>query len=41
MGEENGKISIKRPGMHKVCNLLAAIAVGLELDIDFSTISKA
>ncbi|MFV1952141.1 MAG: UDP-N-acetylmuramate--L-alanine ligase [Nitrospinota bacterium] len=40
-GEELGKISINMPGVHNVCNSLAAVAVGLELDIDFSTISKS
>jgi UDP-N-acetylmuramate--alanine ligase len=29
------------PGIHNVSNLLAAIAVGHELDIDFSTISNS
>jgi len=35
-----GEISICIPGDHNVLNALAAVAVGLELDIDFGSISK-
>jgi len=37
-GNELGKISLKAPGEHNVKNALAAVAVGLELDIDFEHI---
>jgi len=40
-GEELGRVTIHVPGEHNVKNSLAAIAVGLEMDIDFSTIRKA
>ncbi|NND70914.1 MAG: UDP-N-acetylmuramate--L-alanine ligase [Rhodothermales bacterium] len=36
-----GTISIRMPGRHNVLNALAAIAVGLELDIDFQAITHA
>lgn len=38
--EELGKIRLKAPGEHNVKNALAAIAVGLELDIDFKLIKS-
>jgi UDP-N-acetylmuramate--alanine ligase len=40
-GEELGLIRINRPGRHTVYNSLAAIAVALELDIEFSVIAEA
>lgn len=39
-GRELGRIRINRPGRHTVYNTLAAIAVGLELDIEFSLIAS-
>ena len=35
-----GKIHVSMPGEHNVLNALAAIAVGLELDLDIDVISK-
>jgi UDP-N-acetylmuramate--alanine ligase len=40
-GEEFGEVTIHMPGEHNVKNALAAIAVGLEMDIEFPTIRKA
>lgn len=39
-GQALGKISINLPGRHNVTNSLAAVAVGLELDISFEKIAK-
>ncbi len=39
-GEELGEISIMPPGEHNVYNALAAVAVGLELEIDFADIRE-
>ncbi|HEX4824645.1 MAG TPA: UDP-N-acetylmuramate--L-alanine ligase [Candidatus Polarisedimenticolaceae bacterium] len=36
-----GSVRLKVPGRHSVANALAAIAVGLELDVPFSKIAKA
>lgn len=36
-----GKVSLRVPGKHNVYNSLAAIAVGLELDVPFDTIAHA
>ena len=36
-----GEIRLKFPGMHNVYNALAAVAVGLELEIDFEVIARA
>ncbi len=36
-----GSIRLPAPGMHNVQNALAAVAVGLELDIPFATIAEA
>lgn len=36
-----GPIELQMPGMHNVRNALAAVAVGLELEIDFSKIQHA
>ncbi len=40
-GRELGRVRINRPGRHTVYNSLAAIAVALELDIDFTVIARA
>lgn len=40
-GRELGRVRINRPGRHTVYNSLAAIAVALELDIDFAVITRA
>ncbi len=39
--ESLGEICLNLPGMHNVSNALAAVAVGTELDIDFSVIRSA
>lgn len=39
-GEELGRITLRAPGEHNVKNALAAVAVGLELDIDFEQIKS-
>jgi UDP-N-acetylmuramate--alanine ligase len=39
-GEKLGVITLRAPGEHNVKNALAAIAVGLELDIDFKDIKS-
>jgi UDP-N-acetylmuramate--alanine ligase len=38
-GEELGRIKLLVPGEHNVCNALAAVAVGLDLEIDFQVIA--
>jgi len=40
-GSVLGKIHLKMPGLHNVSNSLAAISVGLELEISFSKIKEA
>jgi len=40
-GETLGKVTINMPGRHSVYNSLAAVAVGLELEIPFRTIARA
>lgn len=40
-GDVLGEIALQFPGTHNVYNALAAIAVGLELEIDFVTIASA
>jgi UDP-N-acetylmuramate--alanine ligase len=40
-GEVLGRIRLNRPGKHLVYNSLAAVAVGLELDIPFPVIAQA
>lgn len=40
-GEELGRIVLQLPGRHSIYNSLAAVAVGLELDIPFRTIAAA
>jgi UDP-N-acetylmuramate--alanine ligase len=39
-GQEMGRVSLSIPGWHNVLNSLAAVAVGRELDVPFSTICK-
>jgi UDP-N-acetylmuramate--alanine ligase len=41
MGEPVGEISLRVPGLHNIYNSLAAIAIGLELEVPFATIRKA
>ena len=41
MGKTLGDVSLSLPGQHNVYNALAAISVGLELDISFENISDA
>jgi len=40
-GAELGRVRRNSPGRHTIYNSLAAIAVGLELEIDFAVIAKA
>jgi len=40
-GKKLGKIRLRVPGKHSIQNSLAALAVGLELDIEFKKIAKA
>jgi UDP-N-acetylmuramate--alanine ligase len=40
-GESLGRITLNLSGRHNISNALAAIAVGLELDVSFETIKKA
>ncbi len=40
-GNEIGEINLRVPGLHNVYNSLAAIAVGLELDVPFAQIAEA
>ncbi len=40
-GRDLGRVTINRPGRHTVYNSLAAIAVALELDINFNVIVRA
>lgn len=40
-GEDLGLIRLTRPGRHLVYNSLAAVSVGLELEIDFPIIARA
>ncbi len=40
-GRELGEISLRIPGIHNVRNSLAAIAIGLELDVPFARIQDA
>jgi UDP-N-acetylmuramate--alanine ligase len=41
MGEPIGQVSLHVPGLHNVYNSLAAVAVGLELELPFETVSSA
>ncbi len=40
-GRPLGRVRLQMPGVHNVLNSLAAVAVGLELDLDFPTIVEA
>ncbi len=40
-GRSLGQIEIAMPGLHNVCNSLAAVAVGLELGVTFEDIARA
>jgi UDP-N-acetylmuramate--alanine ligase len=40
-GDLLGEINLSTPGIHNVVNALAAVAVGIELDIPFETIREA
>ncbi|MFQ6671824.1 MAG: UDP-N-acetylmuramate--L-alanine ligase [Candidatus Tectimicrobiota bacterium] len=40
-GRSLGQVRLQLPGFHNVLNSLAAVAVGLELDLDFTTIADA
>ena len=40
-GQILGQITLKIPGRHNICNALAAIALGLELELDFNSIQEA
>ncbi len=40
-GERLGQVRLRVPGLHNVYNALAAVAVGLDLQIDFPTIQAA
>lgn len=40
-GKELGEIKINRPGKHLIYNSLAALCVGMELEIDFPVIARA
>ena len=40
-GSPLGRVRLQMPGVHNVLNSLAAIAVGLELDVDFHDIAEA
>jgi UDP-N-acetylmuramate--alanine ligase len=39
-GKELGRIKLNVPGAHNVCNALAVVAVGLELEVDFARIAE-
>ena len=39
-GEELGRITLHVPGEHNVCNALAAVAVALDLEVDFEKIAE-
>jgi UDP-N-acetylmuramate--alanine ligase len=39
--KELGSITVNMPGMHNVKNALAAMAIGIEMDIEFSRIQQA
>ncbi len=40
-GEEMGRIEIHMPGLHNIYNSLAAVAVGLELGVEFGDIAQS
>ncbi len=39
-GEELGWVKLNVPGEHNVCNALAAVAVGIDLEVDFTVIAE-
>jgi UDP-N-acetylmuramate--alanine ligase len=39
-GEELGRIKLNVPGEHNVCNALAAVAVALDLEVEFAKIAE-
>ena len=39
-GEELGRIKLNVPGEHNVCNALAAVAVAVDLEVDFAKIAE-
>jgi UDP-N-acetylmuramate--alanine ligase len=41
MGEPIGEVNLHVPGLHNIYNSLAAIAIGLELEVPFETIAGA
>ncbi|MEW6730664.1 MAG: UDP-N-acetylmuramate--L-alanine ligase [Acidobacteriota bacterium] len=40
-GKEVGRVALQVPGLHNIYNALAAVAVGLDLEIDFEKIALA
>jgi len=40
-GEKLGRVELRLPGLHNVRNSLAAVAVGIELGIDFDLVSRS
>lgn len=40
-GEDLGKVVLRIPGQHNICNSLAALAVGLEVGLDFKSLRAA
>ncbi len=40
-GKEIGKLKLNVPGVHNICNAMAAVAVGIDLDIPIRTILTA
>jgi UDP-N-acetylmuramate--alanine ligase len=40
-GEELGRVRLNVPGTHNICNALAAVSVGLDLEMKFDTIAEA
>ncbi|HEU4597460.1 MAG TPA: UDP-N-acetylmuramate--L-alanine ligase [Pyrinomonadaceae bacterium] len=41
MGEHIGEVALNVPGLHNIYNALAAISIGLELEVPFETIAGA
>jgi UDP-N-acetylmuramate--alanine ligase len=41
LGKELGQLVLRIPGAHNICNALAAIAVGLELDVPYLAVQRA
>ena len=40
-GEDLGRIQLNVPGVHNICNALAAVTVGLDLEMKFEAIAEA